>query len=66
MALEFSDNAVRAMHNAIRTCLAIDDSVVGSGPKPYGVREYSDWRVWRDELEGAMTDRGLQFQPITW
>jgi hypothetical protein len=66
MVLEYSDNAVRSMHNAIRTSLAIDDSVPAVSAKPYGVREYSDWKVWRDELEATMKDRGLPFAPITW
>jgi len=62
-----SDDSLQALHRCIAEALAADDaSPAGSGDKPYGVRQHSDWRKQADEYEMELSARGLKFTPIQW
>ena len=60
-----STNAVKGLHQAIRNARSADDSHAGPD-KPYGVREYPDWRQWSDALEAELVSRGEPFEPMNW
>ena len=65
-AAGFSTTGLLMMHKGLRDSFEKDESTPAGHEKPYGVRTYADWRMWSDALEGALTDRGVPFQPIPW
>jgi hypothetical protein len=60
-----STNGLRLLHRTIAEALAEDDKQP-DGAKPYGVREYPDWRQQADAFEAELTARSEAFEPIAW
>lgn len=63
---EFSTNGLRALHQAILDALVKDDNTPSGEEKPYGAREFPDWRKMSDELEAELSKRNVAFQRIPW
>jgi hypothetical protein len=61
---EYSINGILLLHGAIRSALGVDDNTPKGVEKPYGVREFSDWRLQVQALESALKAKGAQFEPI--
>lgn len=62
----YSTSGLLMLHNAIHQALAVDDNIKISIDKPYGVREYRDWRKMSDEIEAELSKRGVKFQVVPW
>jgi hypothetical protein len=60
-----SNDSLIDLHAAIRAALAKDDATT-DGPKPFGVREHSDWRIWANELETELDKRRIAYAAIPW
>jgi hypothetical protein len=58
------DQSLRDLHALIAECLAADDNAPGE--RPFGVREYRDWRRQADAFEAELRTRNLAFNPIQW
>lgn len=63
---DFSDDGLLKMHLAVINALKIDDAIPQDQEKIYGVRKYSDWRLWADSLEAELTSRDIQFNKVPW
>ncbi len=63
---QFTDPGLLSMYDAITKALIEDDDIPEGQPKEYGVREFSDWRVWGAALEKEIKRRGLSYTPIPW
>lgn len=62
----FSDHGLLSMYDAITKALVEDDRIPEGQPKKYGIREFSDWRMWSAWLEGEIKRRGLSYEPVPW
>lgn len=62
----FSTNGLTMLHDAIRKSLSADDNTPQGTAKPYGVREFTDWRELSDQIEAELKKRGGDFIPIPW
>jgi len=62
----FTTKALEGFHRAINDALAKDDATPHGQDKPYGAREYPDWRQTSDEIEAELTTRNVPFTPIQW
>ena len=57
-------DVLKIFHDSIYKCLEIDDKTPNGIMKPYGVREFSDWKDHLLKIEGELKDRKEQFVPI--
>lgn len=62
----FSNNGLLKMHLAVINALKADDETPQDQEKIYGVRRYSDWKLWADSLEAELTSRNVQFNKVPW
>ena len=62
----FSTSGLLMMHNSIHQALAVDDNIEKGKDKPYGVREYRDWKEMSDAIEKELTTRAIKFQAVPW
>ncbi len=62
----FSTNGLLMMHGGVVKALSEDDATLGGEDKPYGVREFPDWRALSDAIESELTVRNVSFVPIAW
>jgi len=62
----FSTNGLLMMHGGIRDALAVDDNTGEDHEKPFGVREYADWRPLGDALEAELGRRKVTYTKIPW
>jgi len=63
---EFSKNLLKCFHDSIKNAMKIDDETPEGQDKPYGVREFYDWKQHADAIESEMEDRGIEFEEIKW
>jgi hypothetical protein len=61
---DLSNQSLQDLHTLIREALVSDDAAKDA--KPYGVREYPDWKKQADEFEAEMTSRKISFNKIEW
>jgi hypothetical protein len=62
-----TNDALIAVHHLIAEAQAADDAAAaGKRRRPFGVRDYSDWRRKADVYEAEMNRRRLVFKPIDW
>jgi hypothetical protein len=72
--MEFIDRFVKlhttkslgALHEEIRRALAEEDALPPGKPRPYGVREFADFRLEADAIEAELRRREQQVQSIKW
>ena len=62
----FSNNGLLMMHDGIKQSLAADDNTPAGKDKPYGVREFADWKQMSDAIESELKSRGVNFQAVPW
>lgn len=62
---KLSTATLKDFHDAIRRCLDEDDSTPQGEMKPYGVREYPDWKEQLDSIEAELLKRSETFSPIS-
>jgi hypothetical protein len=62
----FSTNGLLTMHHSIADALSVDDNTDEGQPKPYGVREYKDWREMCNQLEAELTARNAKYSKVQW
>lgn len=66
---KFSDEGLKALHNAIRKALDFDranpDNQLNGGDF-HGVEHMPEWGEWRNSLEQEMSARELAFDPVLW
>jgi hypothetical protein len=56
-----------ALHQLIAEAQAADDAAtVAQRRRPFGVRDYPDWRKQAGAFEAEMKKRGLVFEHIEW
>jgi len=59
--------ALIALHTLIAEAQAADDAATaGERRRPFGVRDYPEWRKQSDGYEAEMKKRGLVFKHIGW
>lgn len=63
--LELTDQSLKDLHSLIGEAMVADDAA-STGPKPYGVRETSDWKRQADAFEAEMKKRGVSFKELDW
>ncbi|WP_336066747.1 hypothetical protein [Nitratireductor rhodophyticola] len=63
---ELSDNGLLSLHAGVAKALAADDATPPGQEKPYGAREYADWKAWGDALEVELRRRQANFNEIDW
>ncbi|MHA2218632.1 MAG: hypothetical protein ACXACY_22135 [Candidatus Hodarchaeales archaeon] len=61
-----SENSLKDLHSSIKKAIKIDAETPEGQDKPYGVREFSDWKRHADAIESAMESRGIEFSKIKW
>jgi hypothetical protein len=63
---EMSTAGILKMYGGIREALEVDDNSPNGG-KPYGVREFSDWREWAEMFESELDSRAdVKYEKIRW
>lgn len=62
----FSTNGLLMMHSGILNALEIDDATAAGSEKPYGVREFADWRSHCEKIEAELDKRQVQYVKIKW
>jgi hypothetical protein len=61
-----STAGILKMYGSICEALEVDDNAP-DGQKPYGVREYPDWREWAEMWERELDRRGdVKYEKIRW
>jgi hypothetical protein len=63
---KLSNSGLTTLHNAIHDALKTDDETPPDVDKPFGVRQFADWRDWGQWLETELTARKLSFVPVRW
>jgi FPC/CPF motif-containing protein YcgG len=63
---KMSTGSLQGMHRAIQDRLSEEDASPPNAEKPYGVRQYSDWRDQADEIEAELDGRGEVYSKIAW
>jgi hypothetical protein len=58
--------SLRALHEEIRRALAEEDALPAGNPKPYGVRDFADFRAEVEAIEVELRRRNEAFRPIEW
>jgi hypothetical protein len=62
-----TNHALIALHQLVAEAQAADDAATaGERRRPFGVREYPDWRKQAGAYEAEMKKRGLVFEHIAW
>lgn len=62
-----TNDALVAVHQLIAEAQAADDAAAaGERRRPFGVRDYSEWRRQADAYEAEMNKRRLVFKNIDW
>jgi len=62
-----TNDALMALHQLIAEAQAADDAAAAAERRrPFGVREYPDWRKQAGMYEAEMKKRGLVFEHIAW
>ncbi len=59
-----SAGSLLGIHEGIADALKIDDGIAEGKEKPYGVREFPDWKIEKDAIEKALSKRGIPFIPL--
>jgi hypothetical protein len=54
------------LYERIKACLAYEDELSLGTEKPYGVRQYSDWRERAEQLERVLDNTGYSYTKILW
>ncbi len=54
------------LYERIKACLAHEDSLPASAEKPYGVREFKDWRSQADSFESILDTMKHSYSKISW
>jgi hypothetical protein len=54
------------MHKTLSAAVAEDDATPIDRDKPYGAREFSDWKEMSDALETELKKRKTPYTPIAW
>jgi hypothetical protein len=62
----YSTSGLLMMHQGIRHALETDDNLPQGQAKPYGVREYQDWKSWSDLIESELDHRKVTYQKVPW
>lgn len=62
----FSTSGLLMMHSGIRQALSVDDNTPPGRDKPYGVREFADWKEMASAIEAELRVRHVKFEPIPW
>ncbi|AEG68830.1 hypothetical protein PP715_21310 [Ralstonia solanacearum] len=62
----FSTNGLKMMYEGAKDALAEDDATPSGQDKPYGVREYADWRELTDAIEAELDSRNVSYPKIVW
>ena len=63
---KFSTDGLKKMQKAVYDALQHEDALPPGQPKPYGVRDFPDWRTWSDALEAELTVRNVPFSKVPW
>lgn len=61
---KLSTPTLQDFHSSIADCLQVDDNTRAGTMKPYGVREFPDWKEQLDQLEIELVKREASFTPI--
>lgn len=62
-----TNHGLMALHQSIAKAQAADDAAAAAQKRrPFGVRDYPEWRRQADAYEGEMKKRGLVFKHIEW
>lgn len=61
---KLSTATLKDLHDVIRQCLSEDDATPQGQMKPYGVREYPDWKGQLDNIEAVLSFRSESYTPI--
>jgi len=59
-------NGLKERHKAVFDAVATDDSIPTGHDKPFGVREFPDWKTLSDQLEAELTKRKEPFHQVPW
>lgn len=54
------------LYERIKQCLEYEDKISPGNEKPYGVREFSDWRRQADSFEKILDSSGHIYSKIVW
>ncbi len=58
--------SLRDLHDSIKKAMSADDATPEGQDKPYGVREYPDWKEHADRIEQELDSRDEQYEKIDW
>ena len=62
----YTTSGLLMMHGGTKNALTIDDNTLPEVAKPYGVRQYPDWREQADAIEAELDSRSVSYQKIVW
>lgn len=54
------------LYERIKSCLAFDDSLSSLADKPYGVRDFPDWKIQANSLEKSLDHFKYTYSRIVW
>ena len=54
------------LHDSIKKAMSADDATPEGQGKPYGVREYPDWKEHADRIEQELDSRDEKYEKIDW
>lgn len=60
-----STNGLLMLYGAVKEALKQDDARP-VGQKKYEIRETKDWKIWADDLEEALNEKGVSYDKINW
>lgn len=58
--------SLRDLHDSIKKAMSVDDSTPAGQDKPYGVRNYPDWKEHADKIEKELDSRNEQYDKLDW
>jgi hypothetical protein len=62
----YSPDGLRKMHLAVVHAFETDEATPSGQEKPFGVRQYDDWKRWSDGLEAELAKRKALFLKVPW
>ena len=63
---KLSDNGLKSFHLSVQKAAEADAANPQKNDPYYGVAEYPDWALHRDEIEAELERREIPFDPVKW